>query len=231
MRESRYMHVRPIESGEAGPKLAVQFLGIELQVGGAVLRPRKETELLGRVAQRLLDGIDAPICVDMCCGSGNLALALASHSPQARVTACDLTDDAVESARHNVRQLGYQDRIAVVQGDLFAPLAGLKGQVDLIVANPPYISTSRLTEGDRSHLLAEEPREAFDGGPYGISLHSRLIAEGAAYLRTGGWLAFEFGLGQDRQVAALLKRARVYGEPVWHLNEDGEKRVVCVRKA
>ncbi|CAN1721149.1 peptide chain release factor N(5)-glutamine methyltransferase [Hyphomicrobium sp. 1Nfss2.1] len=215
----------------AGLKRQVRFLGIELEIRGSVLRPRKETELLGRVARRLLDDTaQASICIDMCCGSGNLALALARHAPDLQVIACDLTAGAVQNARYNVLQLGFQDQVAVVQGDMFKPLAGLEGKIDLIISNPPYISTSRLLSGDRAHLLINEPREAFDGGPYGISLHSRLITEGAAFLKSGGWLAFEFGLGQDRQVAALLKRARAFEEPQWHLNEDGDKRVVCARK-
>jgi len=223
------MPLCPIENGSPMPR--VRFLGIELEVRGAVLRPRKETELLGRVAHRLLDDMAvAPVCVDMCCGSGNLALALATHSLDVRVMACDLTADAVESARHNVAHLGFQEQIAVVQGDLFQPLTGLERTVDLIVSNPPYISTSRLISGDRSHLLLGEPREAFDGGPYGIALLTRLIVEGAGYLKSGGWLALEFGLGQDRQVAALLKRSRAYEEPIWHVNEAGENRVVCARK-
>jgi len=206
-------------------------LELELEIQGAVLRPRKETELLGCVARGLLDTITvAPVCIDMCCGSGNLALALATHSADARVMACDLTADAVESARYNVGQLGFHERISVLQGDLFHPLAGFGCKVDLIVSNPPYISSSRLTNGDSSHLLLNEPREAFDGGPYGITVHQRLIVEGGRYLKPGGWLAFEFGLGQDRQVAALLKRSRAYEEPVWHLDEAAEKRVVCARK-
>lgn len=213
-------------------KLRVRFLELDLEVRGAVLRPRKETELLGSVARNLLDHIDAaPVCVDMCCGSGNLALVLATHSVSARVIACDLTGDAVESARHNVAQHGLQEQIAVKQGDLFQPLDGLEGKVDLIVSNPPYISTSRLLSGDRSHLLLTEPREAFDGGPYGITLHTRLIVEGVRYLKPGGWLAFEFGLGQDRQIAALFKRSRAYEEPLWQSDEAGEKRVVYARKA
>lgn len=216
---------------ETSRKLQVRFLGIELEVRGAVLRPRMETELLGRVGQGLLDDIAAAaLCVDMCCGSGNLALALAAHAADARVMACDLTADATESARHNVSRQGFEGQITVMQGDLFEPLAGLEGRVDLIVSNPPYISTSRLLSGDRAHLLLKEPREAFDGGPYGITLHSRLIVEGAGYLKRGGWLAFEFGVGQDRQVAALIKRSRAYEEPVWHADEAGESRVVCMRR-
>jgi release factor glutamine methyltransferase len=225
------MQLCPLENGSPNPNLRVQFFGIELEIRGAVLRPRKETELLGRVAQGLLRSMSVvPVCVDMCCGSGNLALALATHSEDARVIACDLTADSVETTRHNVTQLGFQERVAVMQGDLFEPLAGLERGLDLIVSNPPYISTSRLISGDRSHLLLSEPREAFDGGPYGITLHTRLIVEGARYLKPGGWLAFEFGLGQDRQVAALFKRSRAYDEPLWHVDEAGERRVVCARK-
>jgi release factor glutamine methyltransferase len=225
------MLVCPTEEKERGLKLRVRFLDIDLEVRGAVLRPRRETELLGRVGRSLLDDCAAaPVCVDMCCGSGNLALALASHSAASRVFACDLTTAAVETARHNVAQLGFQEQIEVKQGDLFEPLAGHEGKVDLVVSNPPYISTSRLLEGDRSHLLVTEPREAFDGGPYGITLHTRLIMESAKYLKPGGWVAFEIGLGQDRQVNALFKRSRAYEEPIWHVDEAGDKRVVCARK-
>ena len=212
-------------------KPRVRFLGMELQIRGLVLRPRQETELLALVAQSLLDkSAPAAVCVDVCCGTGNLALALAAHAPDVRVIACDLIADAVASARHNVEELGFREQIEVSQGDLFEPVAGLEGKVDLIVCNPPYISTSRLLSGDRAHLLLTEPREAFDGGPYGITLLTRLIVEGAGYLKSGGWLAFEFGLGQDRQVAALLKRSRAYEDAVWRVDDAGDLRVVCARK-
>lgn len=211
----------------------VRFLGIDLEIRGNVLRPRAETELLGQEARRRLAGLGpAPLCVDMCCGAGNLAAALALGHPGARVWASDLTDDAVALTRHNLSRLGLGERVEIVQGDLFAPLAGqgLEGRVDLIVANPPYISTRRLLDGDRAHLLDAEPREAFDGGPYGIALHQRIIAEAPAFLKPGGWLGFEFGEGQARQIAALLKRAKVYGEPTWSRDGEGEDRVVFIQK-
>jgi release factor glutamine methyltransferase len=212
---------------------SVRFLGIDFEIHGDVLRPRQETELLGRAAQQLLDEVEtAPVCIDMCCGSGNLAIALAMHRADACVWACDLSDDAIVTTRHNVLRLGLEERIVALQGDMFVPMesAGRERQVDLIVCNPPYISTSRLLSGDRAHLLDGEPREAFDGGPYGITLHSRLINESVTYLKTGGWLAFEFGLGQDRQIAALLKRSRAFKAPLWQKNAQGDTRVVCARK-
>ncbi|MBI1650901.1 N5-glutamine methyltransferase family protein [Hyphomicrobium sulfonivorans] len=211
----------------------VSFLGIDLDLTGCVLRPREETELLARAAiEKITQDQGAPLCIDMCCGAGNIAIALARHHQNARIWACDLTDDAVATSRHNVRRHDLIQRVAVLQGDLFAPLADaeLSGAVDLIVANPPYISTSRLLGGDRAELLENEPREAFDGGPYGVSLHMRIIKEAPAFLRSGGWLGFEFGLGQDRQIAALLKRAKVFADPVWHHDGAGDARAVMVQK-
>jgi release factor glutamine methyltransferase len=211
----------------------VQFMGMDLDVPANVLMPRAETELLAREAQALLADLGkAPLCIDMCCGVANLAVALATTHAGATVWASDLTDDAVRAARRNADKHGLAGRVHVVQGDLFAPLAveNLQGRVDLIVANPPYISTRRLVDGDRAHLLAGEPREAFDGGPYGIALHQRIIAEAPAFLKPGGWLGFEFGEGQNRQIAALIKRARIYGEPRWHRNEADADRVVFIQK-
>lgn len=211
----------------------IRFLGLELEAEGAVLRPRAETELLAEQAiVRLGDCADTPRVIDMCCGSGNLALAIAVNVPAARVWASDLTDGALAATRRNIARLDLAARVTARQGDLFAALSGegLEGAADLIVANPPYISTQRLTEGDRAHLLEAEPREAFDGGPYGIALHQRLIAEAPGYLRIGGWLGLEFGLGQDRQIAALLKRSRAYGPPHWGHDAQGAARVVFVER-
>lgn len=208
------------------------FMSIELELAPGVLVPRAETELLGRAAlEKLAEGPANPVVVDMCCGSGNLALAIAHEAPSARVYASDLTDETVALARRNTARLGLSDRVHVAQGDMFGGLAGhwLDGTVDLIVCNPPYISTAKL-ETDSAHLLEAEPREAFDAGPYGIALHQRLIAEAPAFLKPSGWLAFEFGAGQDRQVKFLLARAKAYDEPTFLTDADGLPRVAVARR-
>ncbi len=207
----------------------VRFLGVELLADPGALVPRAETEILGRTALRVLGelGRSEPRVIDMCCGAGNLACAIATAVPAARLFASDLTDGCVALSRRNVDHLGLADRIAVVQGDLFAPLVGLglEGTIDVVVCNPPYISTGRLTEGDRKELLDHEPREAFDGGPYGLSIHQRVIKQARDFLRPGGHLLFEFGLGQERQLAALFKRGRVYSEVRFENDADGKPRV------
>lgn len=209
-----------------------RFMDVDLELAPDVLVPRDETELLGRTASRILhDRPAGATVIDMCCGSGNLALGIATDVASARVFAADLTDSTVALARRNVARLKVADRVTIRQGDLFDALADdhLEGAVDMIVCNPPYISTSRL-EGDSAHLLEAEPREAFDGGPYGISIHQRLIRDAVAFLKPGGWLLFEFGAGQNRQASALLARTRAYEPVAFATDAEGKPRVAIVRK-
>jgi release factor glutamine methyltransferase len=207
------------------------FLGVELLCGPGALVPRPETELLGRRAiEKAQAAGPAPRIIDMCCGSGNLASAIAVHVPGAQLWASDLTDGCVGWARKNAEALGLSDRMTVVQGDLFAPLAGLglEGTIDVVVCNPPYISTGRLST-DRASLLDHEPREAFDGGPYGLTIHQRVMREALPFLRPGGWLLFEFGLGQEKQVKLLFERARAYEQIELVADASGAPRVVVGR--
>ena len=209
-----------------------RFMSIELEVSPHALVPRLETELLGREAVRALgERPSGQAVVDMCCGSGNLGLALASEVLTARVWAADLTNETVALAQRNANRLRLAHRVTICQGDLFSALEGhgLEGQVDVVVCNPPYISTARL-EGQSARLLESEPREAFDGGPYGISILQRLVREAVAFLKADGLLMFEFGQGQDRQVAALLARTKSYHDVLFVKDSDGNPRVAIARR-
>lgn len=212
----------------------VSFMGLDLVVDADVLAPRRETELLGRAAVSIL-GKQAEkehLVIDMCCGSGNLACALAAACPQASVLAADLTDGAVRLARLNIDRLGFSARIKVFQGDLFWALAnqGAEGNATMIVCNPPYISTGKLS-AESAYLLEHEPREAFDGGPYGISVQQRLVKEAPLYLREGGYLLFEFGMGQDRQARSILSRSGAFELLDFIDDENGHQRVAVARLA
>jgi release factor glutamine methyltransferase len=206
-----------------------RFMNVELLVERGVLIPRAETELLGATALELMP-VSARI-IDMCCGSGNLGCALASRAPKSRVWASDLTDACVSLARRNAVFAQVQERVVVAQGDLFAGLngLGLEGTIDLVVCNPPYISQAKLA-GERAVLLENEPREAFDGGPYGLSIHQRVVREALPFLKPGGWLLFEIGLGQERQVKMLFDRTRAYEGIRTVANAAGEVRVIAGRK-
>jgi release factor glutamine methyltransferase len=221
--------VNEISVADAYSRGRADFMGLKLLVAPGALVPRPETELLGTTALDVLRQLNlpAPRVVDMCCGSGNLACAIAYHMPTARVWASDLTDGCVEATCRNVAHLGLAGRVSVLQGDLFSAFSGLEldGTIDVIVCNPPYISEKRL-EGDRAHLIELEPREAFAAGPYGLSIHMRVVKEAPRYLRRGGILLFEVGFGQDRQVMSLLERSKVYESIRAVTNEAGEGRVV-----
>jgi release factor glutamine methyltransferase len=217
--------------------MTTRFLGVELELAPGVLRPREETELLGRSALELIAGQEQRRVIDMCCGSGNLACAIAAARPGLALWAADLTDDCVALARRNVARLALGERVRVYQGDLFAALdaavasdASLPGSIDLIVCNPPYISTGRLAK-DSAHLLEHEPREAFDGGPYGLTIHQRVIKAAPAWLRPGGWLLFEIGLGQEKQLGLLFARSPAFSPPRFIANEAGAPRVVAAQLA
>ncbi len=208
------------------------FLGVPIATGPGALVPRAETELLGQAALEMLAGMTGPLLViDMCCGSGNLACAIGVHMPDVRVVACDLTDSCVALTRSNVERLGLGERVSVVQSDMFAALTGVIAphSVDLVVCNPPYISSGRL-DSDRAALLHQEPREAFDGGPYGMSLHQRLIRDAPSFLRPDGHLLAEFGLGQERQIARLVERSGAYPASSYRYDPAGAARVVVARR-
>jgi release factor glutamine methyltransferase len=209
------------------------FMGVDLVAAEGALVPRVETELLGYVALDVLrsSGLATPRVIDMCCGSGNLACAIAHYLPSVHVWASDLTDNCVEIARRNVEHVGVADRVVVAQGDLFGGLTrlGLEGSIDVIVCGPPFISQTKLAT-DSAWLLEHEPREAFDGGPYGLSIQQRIVKEALPFLRPGGILLFETGLGQERPAKMIFERAKSYEDIKLVENAIGEVRVISARK-
>lgn len=179
-----------------------QFGPVELLVDQRVLIPRPETEQLYEAAVDKLREFPSPIVIDLCTGSGNLALAIKHSVPEARVVATDLSPEAVAVARENAARLALD--VELLQGDLFQALpAELRGLVDLIVSNPPYV-----TRDECALLPAEvadwEPALALDGGASGLDLLHVIAAEAQSWLRPGGWLLCEIGERHGAAVAGLF---------------------------
>jgi release factor glutamine methyltransferase len=200
-----------------------EFMGLEYTCSNQALIPRKETEILGNAVCDLLNRAIPPVegglqVLDLCTGSGNLACAIAVHCPVSVVFGVDISQEAIDLAAVNAKQLGCADRVRFSCGDLFEPFEskGLDHFFDLIMCNPPYIDPSRLPSMS-PEIIAHEPRLAFDGGPLGVRVLLRLLHEAPRFLKPGGWLAFEVGLGQGNGMMRRLSRdarfAKVNGFP------------------
>lgn len=179
------------------------FVSFDLVVDERVLIPRPETEMLWDLACSLVT--QPSVIVDLCTGSGALAIALARRFPDARVIGTDLSDDALAVARANGAALapGVEWR----QGDLFAALdPSLRGAVDLMVANPPYVSEA---EWDQLPVdVRHEPRMALVAGETGLEVLSRIAAEAADWLKPGGRLVCEIGESQGDAVLDMFSGYR-----------------------
>ena len=207
-----------------------QFMGLEMLSGPQALIPRAETEQLAHAAIALLQQAPAgstATVIDVCTGSGNLAFAIARQLPQARVFGSDLSAEAIAFAERNSRHLGVAGRVGLRIGDLLAPFESpqFQDQVDLIVCAPPYIRSSKV-EQMPAEIAGHEPRLAFDGGPFGVTLLMRLIEDAPRFLRAGGWLALEVGLGQGPALERRLQRDQAYREVRALADGSGATRVI-----
>jgi release factor glutamine methyltransferase len=176
-----------------------EFWGMPLAIDRNVLVPRPDTETLVEVARKLAP--NATRVLDLCTGSGAIALALAKELPAARVIATEVSPEAAKVARANVAKHGAN--VEVREGDLWAPVTGER--FDLIVSNPPYVATAVIDT--LSPEVRREPRIALDGGPNGLAFYDRICAAARDHLTPGGALAVEHGFDQADAVRARFEAA------------------------
>ena len=203
-----------------------EFCGIVIEVGPGVFIPRPETEALVDRALALGPS-DVATVLDLCAGSGAIACALGRRRPEWTVWAVERTAPAADCARANVRRLGLEGRVRVLEGDLFGPLGGRvpAGAVDLVVANPPYLAAPILPT-----LSVEvrdwEPRTALDGGADGLDVIRRLLDAAPDWLRSEGGLLVEIGEEQGPAARALVRADGRYAEARVHRDFRGCERVL-----
>lgn len=184
-----------------------EFYGIDLVVTPDVLIPRMDTELLVDAAKEILTGnkMDARV-LDLCCGSGCITCAIAHELPATRLVAVDLSASALEVCRRNVTDHKLNSRVLCIQADATSsPPLGI-GSFDLIVSNPPYIASGDIQSLDRS-VRDYEPIWALDGGEDGLRFYKAIIKYWKSIIRPGGYLVFEVGEGQAKDVCDMLMAA------------------------
>jgi release factor glutamine methyltransferase len=198
------------------------FWKLDLAVDARVLIPRPDTERLVELALEALQGRETPRVVDVGTGSGAIALSIAQERPDATVLAIDLSPDALAAAEANAVTAGLTN-VTFARGDVLAPAKDFKP--DVILSNPPYIP-SRDCEELMPDVRQFEPRLALDGGPDGLVIVRKLLAQAGALLSAGGALLFEIGHDQGEAASALVRADARFGEVAVLKDYGGKDRVV-----
>jgi release factor glutamine methyltransferase len=212
------------------------FAGLEMLSGPEALIPRRETELLARTAIAILgDELTvrhAAQAIDVCTGSGNVALALAASDTRINVLGADISTDALALASRNAEHLGLASRTCFVASDLFNAIdaTSLHGRAAVVTCNPPYIASAKVS-ATAAEISQHEPRLAFDGGAFGLTVIFRLLSDAPRFLRSGGSLCFEVGAGNGHFVAERVTRNAAYTAVRPVNDEKGVLRVLVATVA
>ena len=202
-----------------------EFMGLTFLVNEHVLTPRQDTELLVELALKNLQCRTSQARVlDMCTGSGCIAVSLACLGKPASVTAVDLSEEALQVAKQNAEK--NQAAVHFIKSDLFQELVG--ETYDVIISNPPYIP-STVIPGLMPEVRDHEPHMALDGGADGLDFYRILAQVGRAYLAEGGSVFYEIGYDQGEAVSRILE-ACSYHEIALHKDLNGLDRVVSAEK-
>jgi release factor glutamine methyltransferase len=181
------------------------FYGMNLHVNPSVLIPRDDTCAVTALAiKKALFLEQSPRILDLCTGSGCIGLAIASRVKDARVTLADISKDALSVARKNAMRLKLSGRVFCYQADALQPAPGFLGKFDMIVSNPPYITSAEMEQLPKS-VRDYEPHLALHGGDDGLLFYRQIIKNYCDALKPGGFLCFEFGMDQGDDVCSLLE--------------------------
>ena len=183
-----------------------EFMKLNFYVDENVLIPRQDTEVLVEEVMKIAKKIGAKKILDLCTGSGAIAVSLAKYLENIQVTALDISGKALDIAIANAKNNHVQDKITFVESNLFENLGQEK--YDIIVSNPPYIRRKEIEALDKE--VRKEPRLALDGGEDGLEFYRRIIDEGYAYLKYGGYICLEIGYDQKEEVMQLIEAEKQY---------------------
>lgn len=197
------------------------FYGLTLYVNKHVLIPRDDTCAVAQLAiKRGLYLEQNPRILDLCTGSGCIGLAVANRVKDAHVTLADISPEALAVAKRNVARHQLASRVVCVQADALAPAPEFLGKFDMIVSNPPYITTQEMTELDAS-VKDYEPHLALHGGEDGMDFYRSILENYTDALKPGGYICFEYDPNQGDEIAYLLEN---YGYTVLERVRDFNDR-------
>lgn len=212
-----------------------EFMGLNFAINPSVLIPRQDTETLVELALKRAGEKKRSLSIlDMCCGSGAIAVSMAHFLPKAKITACDISPEALEVARGNAARNGLNGRIEFRESDLFfmtkrKKTVRIKDSFDMILSNPPYIPTQDI-DTLQTEVRDHEPIKALDGGSDGLDFYRRIAEDAFGSLKKDGLMFLEIGCDQAEAVTSLLSGAGYYSEIEVHKDLTGLDRVISCRR-
>ena len=199
-----------------------EFMGMNFYVDENVLVPRNDTEVLVEEIIKLANDENKKSILELCTGSGAIAISLAQYLKDATITATDISEGALSIAKKNEKELLEEKKIKFIKGNMFQ---NIDKEYDVIVSNPPYIKTDVISE----YKLKYEPQIALDGGQDGLKFYRIIIEEGYKYLNENGIIAIEIGYDQKEQVIEIARHTGKYKEIYYKQDLFGNDRVIVIK--
>jgi len=210
------------------------FMGIECQTEHGIYITRKETELLAKTALKIMEAEfhdENIIIADVCTGGGAIAITLAYYNKNVTAFGSDISEKAINLARKNVKTHKLDGSVSMLCGDLMEPfkLEQLQNKVDIVLSAPPYISSAKISSLP-SEIKEHEPEAAFNAGAFGLDIFNRIIKDATTFLKNGGYLLFEVGLGQGEFLIKRIKKNKNYSSVKGIRDENDDIRVLVIKK-
>lgn len=203
-----------------------EFMKLNFFVNEEVLIPRQDTEILVEEVIKIAKKINARKILDLCTGSGAIAISLAKYLPQLEeITALDISHDAIQIAKKNAIFHKLESKLTFIESNLFENLPQQK--YDIIVSNPPYIKRDIMKKLDKQ--VQNEPHIALDGGYDGLDFYRKIVKESYEYLKYGGYLCLEIGYDQKEDVFKLIEKEHQYSKPYCLKDLCNNDRVVVTK--
>lgn len=199
-----------------------EFMKMNFYVNENVLIPRPDTEILVEEVINIAKKTNAKKILDLCTGSGAIAISLAKYIENSQITAVDISEEALRIAKLNAVNNNVEDKITFVKSDLFENI--VKEKYDIIVSNPPYIKKDFMKKLDKE--VQQEPYIALDGGYDGLDFYRKIISEGYQYLKFKGCLCMEIGYDQKQEVFDIIKSQEKYSNTYSKIDLGGNDRIV-----
>ena len=202
-----------------------EFMKLNFFVNENVLIPRQDTEILVEEVIKIAQKTNAKKILDLCTGSGAIAVSLAKYLPETEIAAVDISNEALKIAKKNAISNQVENQITFISSDMFTNLNDEK--FDIIVSNPPYIKRNVIDTLDEE--VKKEPYTALDGGEDGLYFYKKIIKESYQYLKYGGYLCLEIGFDQKIDVIELIENEEKFENTYSKKDLYDNDRVIVTR--